>query len=205
MENSEQQVVTIKPESGFGQLQTLLDSKKLPVHIKTVEEAFTIVQMGKELKFPPMQAFHYIIPIQGRLSLSAKAIGAVLRNRGVQFKTIEDAVYIYKNGTSSPDNAEDKPVDRRTKILFRRDGWDETVDYLWTDAVKAGYTTKDNWTRMPREMLYSRCLSKGANRVGQDLLLGLYSTDELYDTVSNLTEQDVVRDPEDGSILEVLK
>ena len=42
-------------------LQTLIDSKKLPGHIKTVEEAFTISQMGKELGFPTMQAFRSFI------------------------------------------------------------------------------------------------------------------------------------------------
>ena len=36
-------------------------------------------------------------------------------------------------------------------------------------------------------MLYARCLSKGANRIGSDLLLGLYCTEELFDTNDVLT------------------
>ena len=39
--------VTTSTESALKQfLSTLIDSKKLPTHIKTVEDAFTIAQMG---------------------------------------------------------------------------------------------------------------------------------------------------------------
>jgi hypothetical protein len=52
-----------------------------------------------------------------------------------------------------------------------------------------------------REMLYARCLSKGANRIGADLLLGLYSTDELFDSIAPHTK---VKRDDDGTIVEVL-
>lgn len=188
-------------QTKLGMLQTLIDSKKLPVHIKTVEEAIAVAQMGKELGFPTMQAFHYIIPIQGRLSLSAKAIGAVLRKGGVKFTTKEDGVLVYASGGTEKKDDADKAVDRRTTIVFTRDTQVEECSYLWSDAVAAGYSEKDNWKRMKREMMYARCLSKGANRIGQDLLLGLYMTDELFD-VSPLKETQVTRD-EDGTIVEV--
>ena len=83
-------------------LDNLVSSGKLPSHIKTVEDAFTIAQMGKELGFPTMQAFHYIIPIQGRLSLSAKAIGAILRRGNIHYTTKEDAVYVFSDGSTWP-------------------------------------------------------------------------------------------------------
>jgi len=52
-----------------------------------------------------------------------------------------------------------------------------------------------------KEMLYARCLAKGANRVGADLLLGLYTAEEMADTF--LKESDVRRN-EDGTIAEVI-
>lgn len=185
-------------------LSTLIESKKLPGHIKTVEDAFTIAQMGKELGFPTMQAFHYIIPIQGKLSLSAKATNALLRKGGIKFSTKEDGVYVYKDGTTSDirkDIAEN-PIDRRTTIVFTRDGIEESCSFTWTDATGQGLNTKDNWKRMPKEMLYARCLAKGANRVGADLLLGLYMTEELTDTF-NVPETAVKRN-EDGTIKEII-
>ena len=131
-------------------LTKLIDSKKLPTHIKTVDDAFTIAQMGKELGFATMQSFHYIIPIQGKLSLSAKATGALLRRGGIKFTTKEDGVFVYKGGELKPKTPEEKPVDQRTTIVFTRDGDVEEVSFSWKDAEKQGLTTKDNWVRMPK-------------------------------------------------------
>jgi hypothetical protein len=185
-------------------LATLIESKQLPAHIKTVEQAFTIAQMGKELGFPTMQAFHYIIPIQGKLSLSAKATNALLRKGGVKFYTKEDGVYVYKDGsvTEMRKDIAENPMDRRTTIVFIRDGIEETCSFTWIDATGQGLNTKDNWKRMPIEMLYARCLAKGANRVGSDLLLGLYMTEELTDSF-NIPEIAVKRN-EDGTIKEII-
>jgi len=187
-----------------GFLQTLIDSKKLPTHVKTVEDAFTIAQMGKELGFATMQSFHYIIPIQGKLSLSAKATGALLRKGGVKFYTKEDGIFVYADGsvdTISPKADGTKPVDQRTTIVFVRDGMEEVCSFTWKDADKQGLTTKDNWKRMPKEMLYARCLAKGANRIGADLLLGLYTAEEMADT---FLKENQIRRNEDGTIAEVI-
>jgi hypothetical protein len=185
-------------------LGTLIESKKLPAHIKTVEDAFTIAQMGKELGFATMQAFHYIIPIQGKLSLSAKATNALLRKGGIKFYTKEDGVYVYKDGSTSDvrKDIDENPIDRRTTIVFNRDGVEETCTFTWDDATRQGLNTKDNWKRMPKEMLYARCLAKGANRVGSDLLLGLYMTEELTDSF-NVPETAVKRN-EDGTVSEIV-
>lgn len=186
-------------------LGTLIKSKQLPAHIKTVEEAFTVAQMGKELGFPTMQSFHYIIPIQGKLSLSAKAIGALLRKGGVKYFTIEDGYWVYADGTASPvikSLEKEKPIDQRTTIMFIRDGMEERCSFTWKDAEKQGLTTKDNWKRMPKEMLYARCLAKGANRIGADLLLGLYMVEELADSFS-INESHITRN-EDGTIAAIV-
>lgn len=191
------------PEELQNFLSTLIESKNLPTHIKTVEQAFTIAQMGKELGFPTMQAFHYIIPIQGKLTLSAKALGAILRKGGIKYQTLEDGVYVYQNGTSEKSDPSEKPVDRRTTIRFIRDNIEEICSFSWKDAELQGLTTKDNWKRMPKEMLYARCLSKGANRVGPDLTLGLYTTEEMADSL-HIDERFVTRS-EDGLISEIVE
>lgn len=186
-------------------LKTLIDSKKLPVHIKNVDEAFTIAQMGKELGFPTMQAFHYIIPIQGKLSLSAKAVGALLRKGGVKYITKEDGVYVFADSTTDTIALKKdgtKPIDRRTTIDFYRDGLVESCSFTWRDAEGQGLTSKDNWTRMPKEMLFARCLAKGANRIGSDLLLGLYTAEELADTFLNESQ---VKRNEDCTIAEIIE
>ena len=195
----EENKIAVQSESEIkGFLKTLIDSKKLPGHVKTVEDAFTIAQMGKELGFATMQAFHYIIPIQGKLSLSAKATGALLRKGGVKYITKEDGVFVYSGNSIEPNKIGDKPIDQRTTILFVRDGMNEECSFSWKDAEKQGLTTKDNWKRMPKEMLWARCLAKGANRIGSDLLLGLYVIEELTDSF-NISETQIKRN-DDGTV-----
>jgi hypothetical protein len=190
-------LVTLTDQKDF--LQSLIDSKKLPSHIKTVEDAFTVAQMGKELGFPTLQAMHYIIPVQGRLTLSAKATAALLRKGGIKFRTLEDGMYVYNDGSISEYAKTDpKPIDQRTVILFIRDGMEEKVSFTMRDAEAQGLTGKDNWLRLRKEMLYARCLAKGANRIGQDLLLGLYTAEEMTDSL-NVPETQIKRN-EEGEI-----
>lgn len=187
-----------------GLVQTLIDSKKLPSHVKTIEDAITIAQMGKELGFGIMQSFHYIQPIQGKLTLAARALGALLRRGGVKYTTEEDAVYVYEDGSVSeyPSSDENRKfVDRRTTILFYRDDLTERCSFTMRDAKLQGLLTKDNWQRMPKEMMFARCIAKGANRIGPDLLMGLYTTEEMVDTL-NINEKYIVRQ-EDGLITEI--
>ena len=73
--------------------------------------------------------------------------------------------------------------------------------YMISDKVRA-LSTKDNWKRMPKEMLYARCLAKGANRIGADLLLGLYTAEEMADTF--ITNENQIKRNEDGTIAEVI-
>ena len=81
---------TAAPMNEMEQLQMLIDSKVLPANIKTIQQAFAIAQYGKDLGMKPMQAFHQVYSIQGRLALSSKGLGALLWANGIQYKTIQD-------------------------------------------------------------------------------------------------------------------
>lgn len=200
------QIVKFEEQKAY--LQTLIDSKKLPSHLKNVEDAFVIAEYGRELGFPVIQSFKHIIMIQGTPTLSAKAIGAILRNNNIKYTCTEDAVWVYSDGSTSPNSVSKpeigNPIDRRTTIIFTRGDQVETVTYTLLDAKAAGYLDKDNWKRMYKEMAYSRCISKGSNRIAADRLCGLYSVDEIVDSMGAGNAK-VIRDPEDGTILEVIE
>lgn len=173
----EQRVIRATPTSEMEQLQILIDSKNLPANIKTIEQAFTIAQFGKDLGMKPMQAFHQVYSIQGRLALSSKGLGALLWSNGIGYKTIQDFELIVKG--QDKDGKEIK--DRVTTIEFYRGQIKETASFYWSDAVKAGWTTKDNWIKMPKHMNYARCLALGAQRIAPDKLLGMYTVEEVMD------------------------
>jgi hypothetical protein len=177
------------PQNEMEQLQILIDSKSLPSNIKTIEQAFTIAQFGKDLGMKPMQAFHQIYNIQGRLALSSKGLGALLWANGIQYKTIQDFEKIEENGKS----------DFVTTIEFYRGNIVDRASFKWSDAVRAGWTSKDNWTKMPRHMLYARALALGAQRIAPDKILGLYTVEEMTDVVPN-TSNVVINEEGDVSI-----
>ena len=163
---------TAAPMNEMEQLQMLIDSKVLPANIKTIQQAFAIAQYGKDLGMKPMQAFHQVYSIQGRLALSSKGLGALLWANGIQYKTIQDFDKITK---------EDGKSDFITTIEFYRGRVTDRASFTWSDAVRAGWTTKDNWVKMPKHMMYARCLALGAQRIAPDKILGLYTVEEMVD------------------------
>jgi hypothetical protein len=160
------------PQNEMEQLQLLIDSKVLPSNIKTIQQAFAVAQFGKDLGMKPMQAFHQVYSIQGRLALSSKGLGALLWANGIQYKTIQDFEKVTK---------EDGKTDFVTTIEFYRGQIVDRASFAWSDAVRAGWTTKDNWVKMPKHMMYARALSLGAQRIAPDKILGLYTVEEMVD------------------------
>jgi len=168
------------PKSEMEQLQILIESKSLPANIKTIEQAFTIAQFGKDLGMKPMQAFHQVYNIQGRLALSSKGLGALLWANGIGYKTIQDFDLVVRGKDKDGNDVKD----RVTTIEFYRGQITDRASFFWSDAVKAGWTTKDNWVKMPRHMMYARCLALGAQRIAPDKILGLYTVEEMVDITS---------------------
>ena len=188
---AQKQEIKAVPANEMEQLQILIDSKALPSNIKTLEQAFTIAQFGKDLGMKPMQAFHQIYSIQGRLALSSKGLGALLWANGIQFRTTQD----YELVVRGKDSQGNEVKDRVTTIEFHRGKIVETTSFYWTDAQKAGWTSKDNWLKMPKHMMYARCLALGAQRIAPDKILGLYTVEEMVD-VTNDTNAKINEDGE---------
>jgi hypothetical protein len=181
----------------FDLLQILIDGKWLPEHIPTVEAAFTIRQMGLELGIPTMQAFHNIIPIKGKLTLSAVCKSALIRRGGVIYTVLRDAEYMYNEGGGQMDftkfpkyrtGSEDwtnKYMGRVTTIKAFRvvlgERIEQEVSFSTLDAMSMGLMEKDNWVRMLPQMLLARCVSKLSVMFAADLILNLPTTEEIIE------------------------
>jgi hypothetical protein len=116
-------------------------------------------------------------------------MAALIRAGGVKWQTVEDFVQVK--------DPEGKVIDYKTTIKFIRDDIEESISYTWSDAKKAQLTSKDNWQKYPRNMLYWRCFSMGARRVAPDLCMGMYLASELADTTHGA---EVIADNEDGTV-----
>ena len=137
------------------------------------KEAFARIVAGAELGLPPMAAIRMVHFIKGRASLSADAMVAVCKARGVKF----DVVHSNPPGTFCQVSAE-------------RDGTE--YSFRWTlDMAKNAGLSGANWKSYPWDMLYARAASHVCRKIAPDVIGGIYAPEELEEAdepsgVSNL-------------------
>lgn len=162
------------------EVQDLLESGAIPGTIDTPEKLMTVLKTGDELGMAPMQTLNNINLIKGKTVLSAAALGAMVKDAGIEFIWTKDFV------------TEDKK--QITEIEFewisKVTGNPKTARFSvsWQEMERAGFTTKDNWQRMPKNMLRARCMAYGVRALFPEVLLrkggGLYTEAEIVDAPS---------------------
>lgn len=142
----------------------LLKTGFLPSSIKTPEQFIAIVLKGRELGLPPMYACNHIVVIQGKPTMSAEVMLAMI------FKNCPGAKIQYLEVSGE-----------KCSIKASRPGSDASVfSFSMDDAKAAGLTSKENWRKYPRAMLRSRCISELARSLFPDCVAGVsYTAEEL--------------------------
>lgn len=83
------------------------------------------------------------------------------------------------------------PTDYVTEIIFTRKIKDVTMvekgKFLWSEAIQAGLVDKDNWQKMPRNMMFAKAFGRGASRIGADVIGGLYLSTDIDDNYNDAT------------------
>lgn len=142
----------------------LVKSGFLPRAIRTPEQALAILATGRELGLAPMQSFRQIHVIEGKPTLSADLMVALVKKHHEceYFQCVEstDEIATYEcKRRGSP-----KPVRR---------------SFTMKQARQAGITGKHNWKAYPAAMLRARAKSDLARDEFPDVVGGLYDPDEL--------------------------
>lgn len=138
----------------------------VPLSLNSQEKVFAAIVTGHELGFSPMQACRSIYVVNGNVELKAAAMEALLERHGIRRKIVEWSA-------------------NRCAIEMTRGDRVETFDYTMEEAVQAGdaRSTKDGkpgmYEKRPKDMLYARCLSRGARKIAADILTGIYIEGEL--------------------------
>lgn len=144
-------------------LATIAVKSKL-TKLGLVEEAAVILMTGRELGLAPMQSLRGIYVVDGKPTLSADMMVAVIRKSGQceTWRVVESTA-------------------ERCTITTRRKGESADAARTWTraDADRAGVTHKDPWRKYPAAMLRHRCAADLARQEYPDVLLGLYDPDEM--------------------------
>lgn len=128
------------------------------------EEAAVILLTGRELGLSPMQSLRGIYVVNKTPVLSADLLVAVVRRSGLcgSWRVVE----------STPETC---------TITTLRVGETEPASRTWTiaDARRAQITGKPIWSQYPAQMLRHRCAADLAREVYPDVVLGLYTPEEM--------------------------
>lgn len=144
---------------------TLAQARTLPQALqKAPADVLAIILAGAELGLAPMQSLRGIVLIDGRPTLSADAMGALVKSRR---DVCAYLVLEYSDATRAT---------YRTQRVG--DPQPTTMTFTIEDAQRAGLRGSA-WQRYPAAMLRARALSAICRAVYPDLLLGVYDPEEL--------------------------
>ena len=153
----------------------LCKSGLIPSGLNSPEKVFVALQWGHELGLSPMVAVNNVAVINGKPTLSADIMSAVVK-RSPEYGGIK---WIEMSDT--------KAECEITRILPNGEKEVQRSCFTMDDAVKAGLAGRDVWKKYPRRMLKHRCLSYGLKDVFPDLLAGLYDPEEMESVSSDKT------------------
>lgn len=143
---------------------TLLKSNLIPTSYKSPEAVLVAILYGQEVGLSPLQSLQSVTVIQGRPTLDAASLKAICIAHGMRFETVEWNEKI-------------------CTLRGVRGDWKEEFSFTWHDAELMGLSNKENWRRMPKQMLYARAVSTLARNMGADIVRGFYSKEEMQDSV----------------------
>jgi len=146
--------------------QALAKASMVPTSFRgNPADVMAVVMAGAELGLMPMQSLRGIVMIDGKPTLSADAMGALVMGR-------RDVCEWLRCVKTDGEAAE---------YETQRKGHPEPARFRFTiaEAQSAGLKGKGNWSKYPAAMLRARALSGICRMVYPDVLMGVYDPDEI--------------------------
>ena len=137
--------------SGFWPAYTKLD-QVIPLMMKAQSKGMHIID-----------AMDMFDVIQGKVTMKADAMLAEFNRRGGKWQW----------------NKSDDQVASASAVHWN--GVKTVVQYTIEDARKEGLANRGSWVKMPKIMLRKRCVSNGLRMVAPEIVLGIYTPEEITD------------------------
>lgn len=171
--------VEIKTMEDLGRLATWIHRSGLAPKGDTVPGVAIKIQAGAELGFSPMRALSVLTSVNGRIGIMGDAAKALVRARGA-----------LKPGTDFEERIEGEGDNRVAVVSSWRRGTDKPrVDRFGVrDAKLARLWNKSGpWSDYPDRMLKYRALGFHLRDLYSDVLMGMYTAEELHDFPAEAT------------------
>lgn len=186
-------VVELSPEqkkfnAAMNMARTLARSQIVPSAFRDKpDDVFAAIQMGAELGFQPMQSLNAISMIQGNATLKGQTMLSLVRA-----KVPRSIIKITKEGDVISCYAARSEEDAKNGLGY-------TAEWSKEKAVKAKFAVKwdkdlkkfvlkDNWENQPETMSRWRAVSEALRVIFPDILMGLYTPEEIEDTYQERPE-----------------
>lgn len=170
-----------KAEHTMKVANTFANSTMVPAHLRgKPNDIILIATMGAEIGMSPIQSLNEIQVIQGRTSLSAKAM------LGIVYARFPDAYVKIETGKESMTCTMARSLEHFDKGLGYTCIWD------YARSVKMNLATRDQYKKQPMTMYKWRVVSDCIRTVFPDLLSFFYTPDEVQDVVEQ--EQEIVKE-----------
>lgn len=150
------------------------------------KKVYAVALMGAELGIPMWAAVNNINVINGKPTIApqlmlSKIYGSgALRDLKISVSDTQASVTMWRKGFDSP----------------------HTEVFTMEDAKRLGLNTKDNWNKQPKTMMKWRAVAACARIVVPDVILGMYTQEEMGANVIYDEETGAVESIEEGQIVE---
>lgn len=145
--------------------------------LKAVTQAAVKAQVAMELGISPMLGLSAIHIVEGRPTLSAAMLAALMKRSGYSWKIVA--------------HTEDEC---RLEI---RSGGESLGECGFTlgEAKAAGLLGRPNWSKHRRDMLFARAISRAARWFAPEVALGVYTPEELGGDENATQEYEPISEP----------
>ena len=136
----------------------------MPKALKTAAQVVLVMETGRELGLPPMEALRNIYIVDNKTALASQLMLSLL----YRSEKLEDIQI--------------KDIEKGCTVTMKRKGMSPyTVTFTEEDARKANLLYKDNWKNWAKNMYRARAISMCARVVAPDVIAGLYTPEEIED------------------------
>lgn len=143
--------------------QALSGASLLPEVMRSPENLLLVMGYAKSMSISPFAALRLVNVINGRPTLSADGMQAVVRRSGACARL--DVI---------------ETTDERCEVVYQRNGGQPvTIAWEMARARKADLASGKQWSKYPRQMLRARALSEACRLGFPDVVGGVYDPDEL--------------------------
>jgi hypothetical protein len=169
----------------FQQAKVLSNTEIVPAHLRgKPEHIYAIILTGHEIGISPTNALQSFASINGKLTMSAELMRALILGAG--------------HSLSFPEST----TETCTITGKRKDTGDTaTVTYTKEDAERAGLWNTHTWKKYPRQLLSARCTTEIARLLFPDLIKGVsYTPEELGSVWSEDDDNKITFEVENAAI-----